>query len=637
MNNLKNNKVVKTNILVCIILIIGFALTATFSYRANYQVSIDNIEEVSSLTTEGIYYQLTTMFTKPVNISLTMAHDSLLVEHLSNGNEETDSYNFIEITKNYLNIYKEKYQFDSVFLVSTKTNNYYNYDGYDRTLNKDNLENVWYYELLQNNQEYTLNVDNDEVNNANNDITVFVNCKIIDQNNEVLGIVGIGIRLNELQGLLSSYEKKYDLSSYLIDSQGDIQISTSYNGFQAMNWFELFNQKEIKNDVLSWHKDNSNLELWSVDQNGNKNFVVTRFIPELSWHLIVEQNTGPLITTIKNQLYQSTIIIIAIIIIILLIITSVIKNFNKQITHLLNKQQGIFKEATEQLYDNIYEFNITKNCSVGKRTEQYFESLGIKGLSYSEGLKIIAQKQIKKEFRDNYIKILSINNITKEFEKGNNHLHYDFMITYDNTNYFWMRIDAYIFISIEDKCIHMFTYHKNIDTEKQKEILSKIDQMTGYYNKKTTEKIINDILLNNPDQLYAFFIFDIDNFKQANDLYGHAFGDDCIKKFTETIRNHFEQNVTLGRIGGDEFIAFAAIKDVNLINDKAQELSNALNIDQYNNGNHWQMTASIGVAVAPHNGNNFDTLYRNADNALYQTKQHNKNSFTIYNPNSNKI
>lgn len=235
MNNLKNNKVVKTNILVCIILIIGFALTATFSYRANYQVSIDNIEEVSSLTTEGIYYQLTTMFTKPVNISLTMAHDSLLVEHLSNGNEETDSYNFIEITKNYLNIYKEKYQFDSVFLVSTKTNNYYNYDGYDRTLNKDNLENVWYYELLQNNQEYTLNVDNDEVNNANNDITVFVNCKIIDQNNEVLGIVGIGIRLNELQGLLSSYEKKYDLSSYLIDSQGDIQISTSYNGFQAMN------------------------------------------------------------------------------------------------------------------------------------------------------------------------------------------------------------------------------------------------------------------------------------------------------------------------------------------------------------------------------------------------------------------
>ena len=70
---MKNKELARTNLLISIVLVIGFALTAVFSYRANYQASLDNIERVSSLTTEGIYYRLTTMFAKPVNISITMA------------------------------------------------------------------------------------------------------------------------------------------------------------------------------------------------------------------------------------------------------------------------------------------------------------------------------------------------------------------------------------------------------------------------------------------------------------------------------------------------------------------------------------------------------------------------------------
>ncbi len=58
-------------------------------------------------------------------------------------------------------------------------------------------------------------------------------------------------------------------------------------------------------------------------------------------------------------------------------------------------------------------------------------------------------------------------NVIKEFESGNNHLSYDFLITQNDMDYFWMRIDAYIFLSQEDNCIHMFTYRKNIDAEKQ--------------------------------------------------------------------------------------------------------------------------------------------------------------------------
>ena len=87
---MKNINLLKTNIRISMILLLGFALTAVLSYQANYQYSIDTIEQVSSLTADGIYYELTDMFTKPVNVSLAMSHDTLLSMLLS---EETKRLN----------------------------------------------------------------------------------------------------------------------------------------------------------------------------------------------------------------------------------------------------------------------------------------------------------------------------------------------------------------------------------------------------------------------------------------------------------------------------------------------------------------------------------------------------------------
>ena len=54
---MKKNILIRTNFLVCLIIIIGFLMTAFLSYQMNYTASLDNIEQVSSLTSEGIYYQ----------------------------------------------------------------------------------------------------------------------------------------------------------------------------------------------------------------------------------------------------------------------------------------------------------------------------------------------------------------------------------------------------------------------------------------------------------------------------------------------------------------------------------------------------------------------------------------------------
>jgi len=630
---LKGNKLLRTNILISVILIVGFSLTAVFSYQANYRASLDNVEQVSSLTTEGIYYQLTSMFTKSVNASLTMAHDSLLVEHLLEEEKYFRDEDYIQTTRNYLETYQEKYGFDSVFLASTATKNYYTFTGLDRILIENDPENTWFFNLLKNDQEYSLNIDNDQVKGADNAITVFVNCKVKDSKGNVLGIIGVGVQIEHLKELLLSYEKKFKLETYLINKKGTIEVSTTYTGYEEKNWFEIYGQTNIKKEMLAWKEDSVNLEMWinSSENTIDKDYIVTRYIPELSWHLIVRQNTGKLISEIRNSIFQTCLIITFIILIILVIITSIIRNFNKQIIKLVEERETIFRRSTEQLYDKINELNITKNTYVGKHTVHYFETIGAKGLPFDQGLRVIADKQIKEEYREGYINIFSPENVIKEYKKGNKSLRYEFMITEDGVNYHWMRVDAYIFYSPEDDSIHMFAYRKNIDEEKKKEQKAELDEMTGFYNKKVTERIIDRMLLESPEQKYAFFIFDIDNFKQANDNFGHLFGDLCIKEFTRVIKESFgEENTIMGRVGGDEFVVFTPIINTEWVDRKAKEVSKALNIKCENNSSYWDMSASIGIAITPEDGKEFKDIYKNADIALYQTKEKGKNGYTLH-------
>ena len=116
------------------------------------------------------------------------------------------------------------YGFDSVFLISTASGRYYNFQGLDRILTRNNPENVWYYAMLEDSEDYSLNVDNDEVVNANNDITIFVNCKIYDEKDNTIGIIGVGLRVDYLQTILREYQNDFDVNAYLINEQGMIEV-----------------------------------------------------------------------------------------------------------------------------------------------------------------------------------------------------------------------------------------------------------------------------------------------------------------------------------------------------------------------------------------------------------------------------
>ena len=639
---MKKNILVRTNILICLVIVVGFLLTAVLGYKANFNSSLKNIEQVSDLTSEGIFYQMSITFSKPVNISLTMANDSLLHSFLTDEQERMDDPAYIDVLKEYLSNYKEKYGYDSVFLVSAATSRYYNFDGLDRVLVEGDPENTWYYDgILRSEEDYSMNVDNDEVAGAGNAVTVFVNCKIYGDDGALLGVVGVGVRIDGLQRTLQSYQDEFGVNACLISKDGTIELSSDHTGYEKVNLFEVDSYgAQYRQKVSDWQEADQALAFWAKDSSGQpRDYIVARYLPEIQWHLVVERDTGALMQELYLQLSLTVVVIILILTIVLFIITNVIRRFNRRIVELTQtveqERQDVFEKMTEQLFDSIYEIDITHNLPANRTTEKYFESLGAPhGCPFDKVLRIIAEKQIREDFRQGYLDTFLPENVLRAYQAGTDRLTYEFMITEDGQTYFWMRITAGLVAWESDGSVHMLVYRQNIDAEKRQEQkmleLARRDEMTGLLTKTATQRRVDELLKEQPDGQFAYFIFDIDNFKQANDRFGHEYGDTVIMAFTRILRQHFRKEDVLGRIGGDEFVVFVPYSEEEWVRKKTETLCRALHYFHKSEDMTWQMSASIGVALSPAHGVDAATLYKNADIALYQTKKRGKNGFTIF-------
>ena len=164
------------------------------------------------------------------------------------------------------------------------------------------------------------------------------------------------------------------------------------------------------------------------------------------------------------------------------------------------------------------------------------------------------------------------------------------------------------------------------------QLASELDKLTKLYNKSTTENICKLKLtefdkLDEPKPLMAFFIIDLDHFKQANDTFGHQFGDKILVEFSSKIRKIFRPNDCIGRFGGDEFIVILDnLPSVDIVIRKAEHIKkivSELTIDGINAG----VTTSIGIALVPPQGTNYETLFKTADENLYRVKSNGRNGY----------
>ncbi|MEG2539157.1 MAG: diguanylate cyclase [Clostridium sp.] len=157
----------------------------------------------------------------------------------------------------------------------------------------------------------------------------------------------------------------------------------------------------------------------------------------------------------------------------------------------------------------------------------------------------------------------------------------------------------------------------------------RLDQLTGLYNKTTTRSNISDYLKTSGNSIHALFVIDIDDFKVVNDRYGHLIGDNLLKNIASNIREIFREDDIVGRFGGDEFVVFMRnIPSNDIVVNKASRMCNILSKNFI--GSYGSVSASVGIAMYPKDGQDYYSLFEHADKAMYSAKRQGKNCYCIY-------
>ncbi|MBQ4313773.1 MAG: diguanylate cyclase, partial [Clostridia bacterium] len=158
------------------------------------------------------------------------------------------------------------------------------------------------------------------------------------------------------------------------------------------------------------------------------------------------------------------------------------------------------------------------------------------------------------------------------------------------------------------------------------------DPLTGVYNKVAVADLVDEyIRRKGKDGRHALLLCDIDNFKLINDRFGHPFGDTILKEISSSIVSCFRSDDIVGRIGGDEFVVFVDnIPRREYIASAAQKFCESAHSTIKMSGGNVTTSASIGIAIYPDDGENFQSLYNNADWAMYSVKASGKNGYRFY-------
>lgn len=176
----------------------------------------------------------------------------------------------------------------------------------------------------------------------------------------------------------------------------------------------------------------------------------------------------------------------------------------------------------------------------------------------------------------------------------------------------------------------------NIDAEKQEERAlrdrAERDALTKLLNKQAGHKHTEEYLAQFPQGVNcALLIIDLDNFKQVNDRYGHLFGDAVLTRIAREIRKLFRAQDILSRIGGDEFmVLMRGVSDRALVESRCVRLLETVRTAFREQGRDFPLGCSIGIALAPDHGRDYYTLFRHADQALYQAKARGKSLYMFY-------
>ncbi len=457
------------------------------------------------------------------------------------------------------------------------------------------------------------------------------------QKSTVNGVVYGLFTKTDLNQLIETGGYREDTANLLIGNDGTIiarSISTMYLTDKITNFYET--------DSL-WDTDGTTaLSDIKTKLNGEKNAILIYKADSISW-LVVLTPVGihewyyaliipqSLITEQTNTISKNVVIVeIAVSMAFLLLLISIL--FLLRNNDFVKKTNEKFRMATSQTQTLVFDYDFST---------RRLEFTGNVNVLSSEGTEVYERESVME-----LLKLVHPDD--SAFTKEMLSLRTDVQTSVTREArvkcvdglYYWYKLTGSIVRDSSGTAMRFVGNIINADEEISKERLlqqkAESDPLTGLLNKGAFEDYVTKSLASlHADDVEAFYIIDLDNFKKVNDSMGHVSGDAVLSDVARKLSLIFNDCDYVGRIGGDEFAAFLKLSESarksakRIIEEKAKSICAHIE-EVYSDGSHRvKLSASVGVAVYPEHGTNYQDLYKNADSVLYRSKNNGKNQYTI--------
>jgi diguanylate cyclase (GGDEF)-like protein len=251
-----------------------------------------------------------------------MAHDTFLKEWLIHDEADVDKIS------NYLETIKNKYGMFTTFLVSEKTGNYYTSDGFIEKVKENNPNNAWYFAFRKFPKAHEINLDFNS--NIDEEMIMFINHKIMDEQFHMIGATGIGLKISYINDMLKWFRQQYHFKVLFLNEDGKIVLNE--RGLDAIKHLkEVPELYALKKDIIS--KTGSMLK-YEID--GEAYLLNTKYIPELDLYLLVEAKVTQFTEEVTHTFYLNLILSLLVTALITVIILLTVKGHHRELEYLAN-------------------------------------------------------------------------------------------------------------------------------------------------------------------------------------------------------------------------------------------------------------------------------------------------------------
>ncbi len=285
----------KLILILSLVLAAAFVSTSLLTYFVSTsQQRTSDVDIILPLLSDNVLTDVQRDLMMPIDVASVMAHDIHLKNWAIAGELDADQ------TTAYLREIKEAYGFFTTFFVSDRTGQYYYYNGTLKTIHPDDPHDVWYYDFKDKNTDLDLDVDTDEASDGT--LTVFINHRVLDQEGEFLGVVGVGLSMRSFSQLLFNYQVEFDRLIYMIDSRGLVMAHPDTSLVESESILDIDGIREIANAILAQDTDAATYEFIRA---GERVFLEVRYFPQFDWYLLAEHEARASLGQIRSSLLSN--------------------------------------------------------------------------------------------------------------------------------------------------------------------------------------------------------------------------------------------------------------------------------------------------------------------------------------------